>query len=130
MAHYFLSQAYEQKGLYPEAIAELEKIRTPDTSRSVLSELGHVYALQGRRPEALQVIEDLQRSSKRTFIDPWYVANIYAALGEKDAAFTWLEKAYQQHSPAMDGLRIDPRYAAIRSDPRFVDLVRRVGLSP
>lgn len=57
------------------------------------------------------------------------MASIYVGLGDKDAALTWLEKACQQHSPAMNGLKIDPAYAAIRSDPRFVDLVHRVGLT-
>jgi hypothetical protein len=101
-----------------------------DTSHSVASQLGHVYALQGRRREALRVIDGLERDSKLTYIDPWYVANIYFALDEKDAALTWLEKAYEQHSPAMDGLRIDLGYDAVRSDPRFVEVVRRVGLPP
>ena len=130
VAHYFLAQAYERQGLYPEAIAELEKIRSPDPSQSVASQLGHVYALQGRRREALHIVDELQQASKQAYVDPWYVANVYVALGDKDAALTWLEKAYEQHSPAMDGLKIDADYAAIRTDPRFVDLVRRVGLPP
>jgi len=128
VAHYFLSQAYEQKGLYPEAIAELETIRTPDPSHSVASQLGHIYALQGRKREALQIVNELQRTSRQTYMDPWYIANVYVALGDKEAALTWLEKAYEKHSPAMDGLKIDPYYAPFRSDPRFLDLVRRVGL--
>jgi tetratricopeptide (TPR) repeat protein len=130
VAHYFLAQAYERQGLYPEAIAELEKIRTPDPSHSVASELGHIYALQGRRREALHVVDELQQTSRQTYVDPWYVANVYVALGDKNAALTWLERAYEQHSPAMDGLKIDADYAAIRNDPRFTDLVRRVGLPP
>lgn len=130
VAHYFLAQAYEQHGLYPEAINELEKVRTPDPSHSVASELGHVYALQGRRREALQIVDALQRTAKQTYIDPWYIANVYVALGDKEAALTWLEKAYEQHSPAMDGLKVDPYYDPMRSDPRFMDLVRRVGLPP
>ncbi len=128
VAHYFLAQAYERQGLYPEAIAELQKIRTPDPSHSVASELGHVYALQGRRREALHIIDELQQESKLAYVDPWYVANVYVALGDRDVAITWLEKAYAQHSPAMNGLKIDANYAAIRTDPHFEDLVRRVGL--
>jgi TolB-like protein/Tfp pilus assembly protein PilF len=130
VAHYFMSQAYEQRGFYPEAIAEVEKIRSPDSFRSVTGQLGHIYALQGRRREALQAVDELQRRSKQTYVDPWYIAIIYVALGEKDVALTYLEKAYEQHSPGMNGLKIDPVYAPIRSDPRFADLMRRVGLPP
>ena len=130
LAHYYLSQAYEMKGLFPEAIAEAKKIKPPDAVPYAIGQLGHIYALQGRRHEALGIADQLQRLSKRTYIDPRYVANIYIALGDKDSAFVWLEKAYQQHSPAMCGLKWDPVYYsdAIRSDPRFLDLVRRVGL--
>jgi len=129
-AHYQLSQAYELQGRYPEAIAEVEKIRSPEAVRFVTGQLGHIYAHQGRKREALQAVDELQRSSKQTYIDSGYVADIYLILGEKDLALVWLEKGYQQHSPAMCALKTDPTYAPIRSDPRFVDLMRRVGLAP
>ncbi len=129
LAHYDLSLTYEAQGRYPEAIAELQKIQPADIAHSVTSQLGHLYALQGRRQEALKILDELQQASKQTYIDPWNMASIYVGLGDKDAALTWLEKACQQHSPAMNGLKIDPAYAAIRSDPRFVDLVHRVGLT-
>jgi TolB-like protein/DNA-binding winged helix-turn-helix (wHTH) protein/Tfp pilus assembly protein PilF len=130
LAHYFLSQVYEQRGLYAEAIAEIGKIRSADTTGIVGAQLGHIYAVQGRRKEALQLVDELQRRSNQTYIDPSRLAYIYIALGEKDAAFTWLEKAYQQHSPAMNGLKTDLVYAPLRSDPRFTGLMRRVGLTP
>jgi len=130
VAHYQLSQAYELQGRYPEAIAEVEKIRSPEAVRFVTGQLGHIYAHQGRKREALQVVDELQRSSKQTYIDSGYVADIYLILGEKDLALVWLEKGYQQHSPTMCALKTDPVYAPIRSDPRFIDLMRRVGLAP
>ena len=129
-AHYQLSQAYELQGRYAEAIAEVEKIKSPDAVRFVIGQLGHIYALQGRKREALQVVDELQRSSTKTYIDPRYIADIYVILGEKDLALVWLEKGYQQHSPAMCGLKTAPVYSEIRSDPRFIDLMRRVGLPP
>jgi TolB-like protein/DNA-binding winged helix-turn-helix (wHTH) protein/Tfp pilus assembly protein PilF len=129
-AHYHLSEVYELRGEYPKAIAEVEKIRSPDAVRFVTGQLGYIYARQGRKREALEVVDELQRSSKQTYIDPRYVANIYVALGEKDLALAWLEKAYEQHSPAMLGLKTDPSYDPIRSDARFMDLMRRVGLPP
>jgi TolB-like protein/DNA-binding winged helix-turn-helix (wHTH) protein/Flp pilus assembly protein TadD len=127
-AHYRLSEAYELQGMYPEAIAEIQKIKSPDASRYVNGQLGQIYALQGRRREALEVVSQLQKLSGRTYVDPVYTADIYIALGEKDLAFVWLEKAYEEHSPAINGLRTRWEYEPIRSDPRFADLVRRVGL--
>lgn len=128
LAHYCLARAYEQQGSYPLAISELEKIRSPDPSKAAASELGRIYALQGNRKQALQIVDELQRYSKHAYLDPWYVANVYLALSDKDSTLAWLEKAQEQHSPAMNGLKIDPDYAPIRSDPRFLALIRRVGL--
>ena len=127
-AHYYLSRAYELRGMYPEAIAEVQKIKSPDASRYVTGQLGRIYALQGRRREALEVVSKLQQLSERTYVDPKYIIEIYLALGEKDLAFVWLEKAYEEHSSLITGLRTGWVYDPIRSDPRFADLVRRVGI--
>jgi TolB-like protein/DNA-binding winged helix-turn-helix (wHTH) protein len=127
-AHYYLAKAYELKGAYPEALAEAEKIKPPDAIPFGLSRQGQVYALQGRRREAIEVAQKLQQASKQRHIDPPFIADIYIALGDKDSAFFWLDKAYKNHSPDMLLLRTDPAYAPIRSDPRFADLVRRLGL--
>jgi TolB-like protein/DNA-binding winged helix-turn-helix (wHTH) protein len=127
-AHYLLSIAYELRGMYPEAIAEVQKIKSPDATRFVIGQLGYIYALQGRRREALEVVSELQKLSERTYVDPGYIAYIYVALGEKDLAFVWLEKPYEEHSSVITGLKVNWRYDSIRSDPRFVELVRRVGI--
>jgi len=127
-AHYWLSQSYELRGMYPEAIAEVKKIKSPDATRFVTGQLGHIYALQGRRREALEVVSKLQKLSQQTYVDPRYIADIYVALGEKDLAFAWLQKAYDEHSPTICSLKVNWKYDSIRSDPRFVDLVRRAGI--
>jgi TolB-like protein/DNA-binding winged helix-turn-helix (wHTH) protein/Tfp pilus assembly protein PilF len=129
-AHYFLSQVYELKGLFPEAIAEAKKIKPPEDVPYTLGQLGRIYALQGRKREAYAIVDQFLRLSKGTYVDPADIAKIYIALGEKDAAFVWLERAFEQHSPAMNGLKCDRLYYdPIRSDPRFVALMRRVGLA-
>ena len=66
--------------------------------------------------------------AKEAPVSPGYIALVYIALGERDQALTWLDKAYQQHSPMMTWLKIDPRFDSIRQEPRFQELMRRVGL--
>jgi TolB-like protein/DNA-binding winged helix-turn-helix (wHTH) protein len=129
-AHYFLSQAYELRGLFPEAIAEAKKIKPPDDIPYSIGQVGRIYALLGRKREALAAASQLRRLSERRHIDPAYIAHIYIALGERDLAFVWLEKAFEQHSSSMNGLKCDRLYYdPIRPDPRFGALVKRVGLA-
>jgi len=74
------------------------------------------------------VVNQLEQLSKRGYVDPMFIANIYAGLGNRDSSFLWLERAYDQHSLGMMELRLSPAYAKIRSDSRFAGLVRRVGV--
>jgi tetratricopeptide (TPR) repeat protein len=127
-AHYYLSRAYALKGSYAEAIAETDKIKQQEAIPLAIGQLGYVYALQGRRREAIEIVEQLQQASAARHIDPHYVADIYIALGDKDLAFTWLDKAYEEHSPTIVMLKVDPKYDPIRSDRRFSALMRRIGI--
>jgi TolB-like protein/DNA-binding winged helix-turn-helix (wHTH) protein/Tfp pilus assembly protein PilF len=127
-ARHYLAQAYEQMGRYPDAIAEVKKVKSWETLVYMLGQLGHIYALQGRRQEALEIADELQRRSAQQYTDPVYLPKIYAVLGENDLALLWLEKAYQERSVGMLLLSHDPDYDRLRSDPRFQDLIRRVGL--
>lgn len=129
LAHDYLSQVYERESLYPEAIAEMQKIKTVDSAPYTRAQLAHIYALAGRTREARQIVDELKETSRRTYVDPWTIAYIYVALGQKDLAFLWLEKAYAVRSPGMTGLKFDPYWDPIRGDPRFQSLLRRVGLS-
>jgi TolB-like protein/DNA-binding winged helix-turn-helix (wHTH) protein/Tfp pilus assembly protein PilF len=129
LAHDYLSQVYERKALYPEAIAEMQKIKTEDSAPYTRAQLAHIYALAGRRRKALQIVDELIQTSRRTYVDPWTIAYIYVALGKKDLAFLWLEKACAVRSPGMTGLKFDPYWDPIRGDQRFQSLLRRVGLS-
>jgi TolB-like protein/DNA-binding winged helix-turn-helix (wHTH) protein/Tfp pilus assembly protein PilF len=126
-AHYYLSQAYGWRGSYPEALAELDKIGSPDDV-PVMGQRGYVYAAQGRARDALLVVNQLERLSKRGYVDPVFIANIYAGLGDRESSFLWLERAYDQHSEGMLTLKESPVYNKIRFDPRFADLLRRVGI--
>ena len=128
-AHILLGQAYLQKSMYREGIAEIEKelAISPD-STGALSELGYGYALEGRREEAQKVIDRLNERSKQKYVSAASRAIIYAGLGEKDKAFEWLEKAYEERS--IGAIKVNQAYDPLRSDPRFADLLRRMNLQP
>ena len=92
--------------------------------------LGHAYAAAGKRDEALRTRDQLKEISEQRYVSAYAFAIIYAGLGEKDQALQSLEQAYQNHDWMMARLKIDPLLDNLHSDPRFQDLVRRVGLSP
>ncbi|MEO8436329.1 MAG: tetratricopeptide repeat protein, partial [Pyrinomonadaceae bacterium] len=128
-AHWAIGNVYVQKGRYDEAIAEYQKSMplsgdSPDEPAS----LGYAYGLSGKRREAHQVIEELKERSKRSYISPTLIATIYTGLGEKDQAFAWLDKAYDGRDSILVLLKVEPMFDSLRSDPRFTDLLRRVGL--
>jgi tetratricopeptide (TPR) repeat protein len=129
LSYRYRGMAYEQKGMYPEAIADLQNAVTLSGSRTtVLGPLGHAYAIAGRRSEARKVLDEVMQLRARSYFPSYEIALIYTGMGEKDQAFEWLDKAYEERSPWLIHLRVDPRFETLHSDPRFADLVRRVGL--
>ena len=92
-------------------------------------DLGRAYAVAGQREEARKALDELQTRAKRGYIAPFFFANVYLGLGEKEQAFAWLEKAYEARSWYLTWLKVDPALDSLRSDPHFADLLRRVGLS-
>jgi TolB-like protein/DNA-binding winged helix-turn-helix (wHTH) protein/Tfp pilus assembly protein PilF len=127
----FLAAAYEQKGMFEEAVEASQRAVTvtagPPKALAIAG-LAHIYAVSGRKPEALKVLAELERLSEHKYVPATDTALIYAGLGEKDRSFAWLEKAYQEHSFTLNNLKVEPRFDALRSDPRFADLLRRIGL--
>ena len=129
-----LAWSYAMKRMYPEALAEYDKIAEPDKAvaaenQLVADGLGWVYAVAGRRADALKIAKETEDLSSRAYVDFYQLATIYAGLGAKDEAFRLLEKGYQQRSAGMRYLAIDPFWDNVRSDPRYADLLRRAGLS-
>jgi TolB-like protein/DNA-binding winged helix-turn-helix (wHTH) protein/Tfp pilus assembly protein PilF len=127
-AHRYLAQAYARMGRYPDAIAEVQKIKSWERLDFAMGQVGQIYALQGRRQQAQEIAYKLRLRSAQEHTEPIYPAKIDALLGEKDLAFVWLEKAYKERSPAMLALNTDPDYDPLRSDPRFQRLIRLVSL--
>ena len=127
-AHWQLGMVYEMKGSFPEAIAEYLKARQLYDDPYVLGLLGHAYAMSGKRDEALKTLNQLKDVASRRYVPLYTFAMIYAGLGEKDEAFQWLEKSYQAHEPKITRIKVEPLLDGLRSDRRFADLVRRIGL--
>jgi tetratricopeptide (TPR) repeat protein len=119
--------------MYPQALAEYDKIADQDKTvaaenQLVADGLGWVYAVSGRRADALKIVRRFNDLSSHAYVDFYQLATIYAVLAEKDEAFRLLEKAYEQRSASMPYLAIDPFWYGMRSDPRYTDLLRRMGL--
>jgi len=129
-SHYYLGQAYEQMSRYEEAIAEFKKaIPLSKGNPEATAALGHAYAISGQKGEAQRVLEELKEYSKHQYVSPDNQALIYAGLGEKNEAFEQLQKAYDERAGQLIYLNVDPRFDTLRSDPRFQDLKRQVGLA-
>jgi tetratricopeptide (TPR) repeat protein len=127
LAHLVLGYTYAAKGLHRDAIAAYEEaIRRGDDSPSAQIFLGAAYARAGERGRARAILDRLQRSEK--YVSPGELAVLYTALGEHERAFTSLEKAFTARDLQLQFLGVDPSFDSLRSDPRFADLVRRVGL--
>jgi len=126
-----LARAYLTQGMYQQAISELEKVRMLNGKEAlVLGALAHVYARAGQREEALKLLGELKRieAEERGFVPPFGIIWAYAGLGDKEQAFAWLERAYEERADRIVWLNSDPLLEPLRSDPRFHELVRRVGL--
>jgi tetratricopeptide (TPR) repeat protein len=128
IAHWRLGTAYEMKGSFQEAIAEYQKAGRLNDDPQMQALLGHAYAAAGKRDEALRTLDQLKEISEQRYVSAYAFAIIYAGLGEKDQALQSLEQAYQNHDWMMARLKIDPLLDNLRSDPRFQNIVRRVGL--
>jgi TolB-like protein/DNA-binding winged helix-turn-helix (wHTH) protein/Tfp pilus assembly protein PilF len=121
--------ALVEKGRYEDAVQEARRaIELSEASPDMLKALGYAYARAGKKDEARKVLGDLQEISRSRYVSSFAAAAIYAGLGEKDAAFNSLEKAFQEHAGQLVWLNVHPALDSLRSDPRFDDLVSRVGL--
>jgi len=126
-ARWMLGWAYALKGVYPQAIAELrEGAKRTGGASLFLFALGYVYGVAGEEGEARKILEQLLELSKRCYVMPYWIATVYAGLGDKDEALHWLERAYRERSVWMAFLKVQPWFDALRPDPRFQDLLRRM----
>jgi len=123
-----LGEAYLARGMYREGLSALEKYSVLSRRCSAsLALLGYSQARLGERKQAIQIIDELKAASKKSFVPALWFALIYAGLEEKDQAFTWLEKALEERFNRLAYLKVEALWDPLRSDPRFADLLRRVG---
>jgi len=127
-AHWDLGNAYEANGMYAESVAEhLEEFRLKGEAPETIGELRKAFESGGIKGFWRQRLAQLK--ARPGYLEPFVLVNIYLSLGDKDQVFAWLEKAYRDRNPNMVSLKSAPRHDVLRSDPRYDDLMRRVGLS-
>src|SRR5712692_8072187 len=124
----YLPKVYPRKRMFAQAVAELQKATTLSSTADYLGGLGQAYARAGRPSEARNVLDKLKEQAKRKYVSWRDMAIIYGGLEENDQAFICLEKAYEQRDSGRVFLKADPLFDPLRSDSRFQDLMRRIGL--
>ncbi|HET9532082.1 MAG TPA: tetratricopeptide repeat protein, partial [Blastocatellia bacterium] len=126
LARFDLALAYSEKGMHDEAIAEMKQAE--GRGSDYLAGLGYVYARAGKQREALESLGELKRLSKWQYVPPYHFAWVYTGLGQKDQAIAMLEKVYEEHTQHVVDFKMHPMFDPIRSDPRYQDLLKRIGL--
>jgi TolB-like protein/Tfp pilus assembly protein PilF len=127
--HVITGLVHEKMGNFPEAVGYFQKAATLEDVPPVTALVANACALSGQTSKAQQLLGELMAISKQRYVAPYYIARIYIGLGDKDKAFEWLEKAYEDRTEWLAWINVNPELDSIRSDPRFEDLARRVGIA-
>lgn len=125
-ARSFLAGIYALKGSHEEALKVVDEPNSEDSYLAAMT--AYTYAMMGRRAEAKKIAERLKRQAKQSYVSPFLFGKVYVALGEKELAIEWLEKGYENREDSSAWLNSDPAFDSLRSEPRFRELVRRIGL--
>ncbi|SRR6266568_6996934 len=115
--------------MYKEAVAEWEHVARIYHHDDLALALARGYSKSGYKAALQAVVLGMEKDARRDYFPPWMIARVYGELDDKDRAFAWLEKSYQQHEMMLQFLKVDPFWSDnLRSDPRFAELVHRMGL--
>jgi adenylate cyclase len=129
LTHVWLARIYQAKKLYPQAIAEYRETLNVLPNWSVaLAGIGNIYGEEGKKAEAMKMLDTLKLLSAKKYVTSYGIALVYCGIQDKDKTFELLDRAYEERSNWMVWLKSDPRWAYIRSDRRYKELVRKVGL--
>ena len=127
---WFLGRSYLFKGMPQRGIEEMETaLRLSPDDPLGLGFVGYAYAVTGRRADALKILQRLDELQKHRFVSTMPRVYVYAGLGDKDKAFEWLEKAYQERSDSLAWFKFDPESKSLHDDPRFAPLMRKIGFN-
>jgi serine/threonine-protein kinase len=128
LALLFASSAYIEKGMFAEAVAEARQSRELSrASTHPLAFLSYALAKLGKQAEARAVLEELLKLSTEGYVSPYNIALAYNGLEERDKTLAWLERGFKERDPKFVFLKVEPKWNNLRDDPRFQDLLRRVG---
>ena len=131
VTYWILGLLLRKTGRYELAIIEGEKgVNLSGGSPLMRAALAHTFAAAGRKKEAVQILGDLTELAKQKYVAPYFFAGVHAGLGENERAIEYLERCFQEHSHWLIYLHLDPSLDGLRDEPRFQDLLRRVGLAP
>jgi Flp pilus assembly protein TadD len=129
ITHLILGRVYIQQRKYPEAIMEFEKAREFSRGNSeAIASIGYTAALAGDKAKARAVLEELKVLSTQHYVPPHNMALVYDALGDQDEALAQLDKACDERDVRVTLLKVDPRWDSLRSNPRFITILKRIGL--
>jgi TolB-like protein/DNA-binding winged helix-turn-helix (wHTH) protein/tetratricopeptide (TPR) repeat protein len=130
ISHLTLGKVYERKKMYSQALAEFQSAsQVSGGAPEPKSLLAYTLAVSGNPGEARRLVNELQRMSQRQYVAPKHIALVYAGLREKDEMLDWLEKAYRDRDISLTFIKVEPRWDEYRAEPRFADLLRRVGFT-
>ncbi len=129
VAHGYLGQSYLAKHDFANALPELQQALVLSKNETGFkAELANAYAITGKKSEAQAILRDLLAQASKQYVSPYNIAIIYVGFDERDEAFRWLDKAYDERSVRLINIAVHPRFVSLRSDPRFAALVKRIGL--
>ena len=129
MLHFIAGRAHMRLNNYAKAIAHLKASRTGTGEFPLMdAALGLAYAVSGKKGLTAKMAEQFKAAAKKRYIPPTYFGMLFAGLGDKDKAMTWLEKAYDDRADGLTWLNVEPMLDEVRNDPRFQDLIRKIGL--
>ena len=129
MLHFIAGRAHMRLNNYAKAIAHLKAAQTGTGELPLMdAALGLAYAVSGKKGLTAKLAEQFKAAAKKRYIPPTYFGMLFAGLGDRDKALEWLEKAFQERADGLTWLNVEPMLDEVRNDPRFQDLIRRIGL--
>ena len=129
VAHNCVGYAFLQMGRAPEAVAEFQTaVRLSGGDTESVSALGYAFGASGKGKEAVEILSQLQSPSEDAYLPAYYIAIVDSGLGRKDETFAWLERAYRSRTSELPEVKTEPMFIKLRDDPRFHELLQRIGL--